>query len=794
MMVERPGHQEHLAPRLFKRALPWAGALAALAAIFVCGSFAAGRPFTVAPPPAWVEQVALPAGDAADATTKAAYLLLDHQVRVSGTTVERYERRAKKVFTAAALSDAAQVEIEFEPSYQQLTIHYVRIERGGQTINALRPNDIKIINQEDELDQQLFNGRRSALIVLDDVRQNDVIDYAYTITGNNPVLAGRYADTYLLGDVLPAARLRWRLLYPAQRNIGYKIRGVELAPAVRQLGAETECLWQRDNVAAYEYEDAAPSWYEPLPSVQLSEFATWGEVVAWALPLYKVKDAPSAALSRQIEQWRKELASNEERLLAALRFVQDDVRYMGIEMGSYSHMPNQPAVVFGRRFGDCKDKSLLLATILNGLGIDAAPALTNTDAQHTVADYQPSPYAFNHVIVRAALDGRTYWLDPTITMQRGSLAAHYNPNYKRALVIRDGVGDLDNIPVPSFNQPTTAINEVYMVIPRSQEALLTVTTTYRATDADAMRYRLARTSLAELGRLYLNYYANADANIEQMSPPQVNDDQQANRIVVTEHYRIPDFLGNDRQLGAYRIDEEFGKPSIARRATPLAVSHPVNIAQTIEVNSPQMFDIAGDSRVINDGFIRYEFRIQAQGSTLRLNYAYQSLADYVPAAEVAKHLGVMERVRNTLGYTIGTDASTRTMAGSARRTKLGWIDLMIGLFGVGFIIGLVFYLRRNRGQLRDSARRRQEFQAKLRVDAGGAPEVAIPLAHESELSAHVGSLRCACGEIYYKPGAALSQQGLTYDGRRLLLVQLLCERCRQPRDIYYAPPLAQGRG
>ncbi|HEY9231681.1 MAG TPA: DUF3857 domain-containing protein, partial [Blastocatellia bacterium] len=714
--------------------------MAMLVAIFIFASHAAAanRSFTIAPPPSWVEQVALPAGDADDAATKAAYLLLDHQVHVSGGAVERYERRAKKVFTAAALSDAAQIELEFEPSYQQLTIHHVRIQRGRQAIDALKPGDIKIINQEDELDQQLYNGRRSALIVLDDVRQGDVIDYAYTITGSNPVLAGRYADTYVLADGLPAARLRWRLLYPAQRKIGYKTRGVELTPAIRQLGSETECQWQRDRVAAAEYEDAAPSWYEPLPSVQLSEFATWGEVVAWALPLYKVKDAPSAALSRQIEQWRTQLASDEERLLAALCFVQDDVRYTGIEMGPYSHMPNQPSVVFGRRFGDCKDKSLLLATILSALGIEAAPALTNTDAQHTIAEYQPSPYAFNHVIVRAVLDGRTYWLDPTITLQRGSLKARYNPGYKRALVIRDGSGDLDDIPPPADDEPTTFIKEVYTVVPHQPWALLTVTTTYRATDADAMRYRLARTSLAELGRFYLNYYAGTDVNIEQLSPPQADDDQHANQVVITEHYRIPDFLSHDRQLGAYRIDEEFGKPSIARRAAPLAVSHPVNIVQSIEVDAAEPFDIASDSRVISDGFIRYEFRVQAQGGTLRLTYSYKSLADHVPASEVARHLGVMESVRNTLGYTIGTNASTWTMASSPRRSKIAWVDLLIGLFGVGFILGLVFYLRRNRRvpSLR-SSERHKEFKAKLRVDAGGSPEVAIPLAHEGELLTQV---------------------------------------------------------
>ncbi|MFL6276957.1 MAG: DUF3857 domain-containing transglutaminase family protein [Blastocatellia bacterium] len=791
----RPLHHRAIAQATWllpwRRALQWAGGLAALVAVFALGvhGSAASHSFTITSPPSWVETLALTADDAKDSSTKAAYLLLDHQIHVSAGTVERYERRAKKVFTAAALADAAQIAIEFEPSYQKLAIHHVRIQRGAQVIDALKPGEIKVIQQEDELDQQLYNGRLSALIVLNDVRQGDIIDYAYTITGSNPVLAGRYADSYVLADTLPVARLRWRLLYPTQRKIDYKIRGVELTTAIRQLGAETECQWQRDTVAAAQYEDDAPSWYEPLPTVQLSEFATWGDVVSWALPLYQLKGAPNAALTRQIEQWRTRLATGEERMRAALQFVQDDVRYTGIEMGPYSHLPNQPAVVFTRRFGDCKDKSLLLVTILNAFGIDAAPALTNTEAQHAIAEYQPSPYAFNHVIVRAVLEGRTYWLDPTITLQRGSLSARYNPEYKRALVIRDGNGELDEIPPPTPAEPTTVVKEVYTLEANRQSALLEVATTYRAADADSMRYRLARTAIAEIGRLYLNYYADSDPNIEQLALPHADDDQEANVMVITEHYRIPDFWSNSkRQFGAHRIYEEMTKPNIARRTAPLSISHPVNISQSIEVHFVEPLTVPKDSTSINDGFIHYEFHAAMSGNTLKLDYAYQSLADEVPAAQVAKHLAVVEKVQNTLGYSI-TPASDSMDSTSA----------VVGLAVLGLVFGpfIVFGTVKGVKRLR-AGKRRQEFKDKSRdktlAAPGGSPEVAIPLAHESELSVQVGALRCNCGESYYKPGTPLYQQGLTFDGRRLLLVQLQCERCRQPRDMYYAPPLTRAQG
>ena len=48
----------------------------------------------------------------------------------------------------------------------------------------------------------------------------------------------------------------------------------------------------------------------------------------------------------------------------AVNFVQNEIRYMGIETGKYSHKANSPEKVFKQRYGDCKDKSLLLASIL----------------------------------------------------------------------------------------------------------------------------------------------------------------------------------------------------------------------------------------------------------------------------------------------------------------------------------------------------------------------------------------------------------------------------------------------
>jgi len=47
--------------------------------------------------------------------------------------------------------------------------------------------------------------------------------------------------------------------------------------------------------------------------------------------------------------------------------LQQTIRYMGVEVGVGSHTPTHPNAVLTRRFGDCKDKALLVLNMLDAL-------------------------------------------------------------------------------------------------------------------------------------------------------------------------------------------------------------------------------------------------------------------------------------------------------------------------------------------------------------------------------------------------------------------------------------------
>ena len=109
------------------------------------------------------------------------------------------------------------------------------------------------------------------------------------------------------------------------------------------------------------------------------------------------------------------------------------MRYLGLEIGVNTHQPHTPAEVYEQLFVDCKDKALLLATILRQENIPAYVALVNTDKRAQLAEMAPSAVAFNHVIVAIERGSGYLYVDPTISSQKGALLNSFIPAYGYAI-------------------------------------------------------------------------------------------------------------------------------------------------------------------------------------------------------------------------------------------------------------------------------------------------------------------------------------------------------------------------
>jgi transglutaminase-like putative cysteine protease len=418
-----------------------------------------------------------------------------------------------------------------------------------------------------------------------------------------------------------------------------------------------EFTWNVRKAPGWRNEPPLPIWYQPFPWVQLSEFQKWSDVNQLALGLFTNTAPISPELTRKINEWKR-LPGREAQVLAALRFVQDEVRYLGIESGASGYKPAAPSTVFARRFGDCKDKSLLLATILRALGIEAWPTLVNTRLRQTVLDLHPSATVFDHAVVEVNLDGRSYWLDATANYQRGPLAARSWPNYGYGLVVRPGATALTAI-APSPALPRTTVTQYIRLGGLDQESELKVVTVAEGRDAEQLRELYATTTRDEIERWNLNYYARFYPDIAQTGPLIYADDEQQNKIEVDEFYSVrkiwsrpPDQTLCHSRVYPENVETAMNPPAISLRTMPLGVRYPEHQIFRAEVIVPALAVIKPDDQTIENPAFYFHRAVTLAEGRLFLEYEYRSLADVVLPEAVPTYVRQLDSAANLMGYTI----------------------------------------------------------------------------------------------------------------------------------------------
>lgn len=614
--------------------------------------------FWVGPEPAFVEQQSIP--EAWDAKAPGndgvpwRFWLFEQQVDRRARRDHRYVDYVYEARDATLLGDAGRFQITFNPGYQKLVIHRVDLRRDGRWTDRLAPERISLARREEDFEKDMADGNVTALLVLQDVRVHDVVRIRYSVIGSNPVLAGQLFEGHVFAWGSPVLRSRLRVLY--DRGTTPRVGRENGAPeaSIRETAEATEVLLESTRNGPRVDEGAYPAWYQPNPVARVSPAREWSDVVAWALPLYpRVDTALPADLEQKIASWKS--LSEEGRLTAALRTVQDQVRYFGVEMGDSTHRPAAPADTWSRRFGDCKDKAYLLATVLERLGIAAVPALVSNDRGKGVAEFPPAASVFDHVIVRVRLGTEVVWVDPTQTSEGGSPRASDLRQLGVALPVAAGTRGLETIAPPADATGAIEIRERIEPAADGGTAKLMIETVYRGWQAHARRRSFAGARPEEVSRRYADYYRRRYGDLDVSAQADIRDDREANVLTVKEAYQLKSPFEEDGrirvlELYADALQAPAQLPESIKRVGPLHVGLPSHYRHEVEVQLPERWtSTLGDehSEVSSDAFA-YERTVTVKARIVHVSHDLRTLAGEVPAAQVNTHLQQLRQVRDSL--------------------------------------------------------------------------------------------------------------------------------------------------
>lgn len=607
----------------------------------------------IGPPPAFVQSLTV---EESPALPKAAgeggvnWLLWDDQVSVADQA--RYHRQVIEITSVAGLESSSELSVEFDPEYQTLIAHHLRILRGGQTVENLGRIQPSLMQRENQWDRRMLDGRLTALYVLQDVRLGDRIDWSYTLQGNNPVFQGKMSGWQYLARSSPAQHRHVRLVAPENHPLTIKRQGGAAAYKSLEKNGQVEFVWDLRQVPAVLFENGAPTWHSFYPRIEWSEYGSWNEVVKWAKTIYRQPEHLSREMRERIANLRK--LEPEDRVRESLRFVQDSVRYLGMEMGASSHAPRHPDSVLVRRFGDCKEKALLFCTLLSRTGMQAEPVLVNTEAGPTLNKMNPAPTAFDHVIARVKLEGRYVYFDPTITGQRGLPSRSDAPPYQGGLPIADDVyGPIDFLP-----DGHSGIQVEYDVtIPDWKKGTrMNITTVYSGQEADRVRREWGANSYAELEKSYRQFNGRMYGGLRNLDSVRYSEDLLTGAVTTRESYAIDslcDLNGNTGQrecsFAPLELSGLLTVPELEARNSPYALDWPKKIRATMHLHLPEdMGKLYANGRAaLPEAIITWEETGKNRDHTLA--YTFESLGDHVPQEGYADYVRALKSASQEFG-------------------------------------------------------------------------------------------------------------------------------------------------
>jgi len=613
----------------------------------------AAQKFTKAQAPLWITAVAMPAVKAS--TEPYSTRLADTQFRWDSNGESLYVHYALTANNTGGLPQLGQLTFEFKPEYQSFQLHALKVWRAGVGIDKLNSAKIRFLERELGLEQSVYNGTATVAVLVDDIRVGDTVEYAYSVIGSNPVFKGIAAEEAGWEYGSPVTLRRVSIQYPVNRSMQYRFVGnnkstLSVKPAESVKEGFRELIFQTTDVAPVRFEDNYPTGFQPYTWLQFSEYRNWNQVAMWASDLFDTSLPSSGEFKTKVAELQR-ITDLNKRAAAALTYVQTEIRYTSLSLGESSHRPAAPDEVLMRRFGDCKDKTLLLVSLYKAIGLDATPVILGVKSFNGLDEWLPSPAAFDHAIVRLDIKGKVFWVDPT-AIQGGTniqTIGHLHDD-KDVLVAKPTTDKLLRI------GPTKAdsyiVNERVRMQSMDGLAILTKSQILSGASAEQVRWSVSQISKDQLEKDLLNEIQHDYGETQGANVVSVSDDREKNILTVTSTVTLKKYAEKTEGGWILRhkpkyIGSMLSIPQTPQRTTPLALQFPVKASFVHEVELPNNVAIKDKDSInsVHDTYFTVTQTVSKKGGTVSATYEYESFANAVPVSQVSGYVDDLRKAQ-----------------------------------------------------------------------------------------------------------------------------------------------------
>jgi tetratricopeptide (TPR) repeat protein/transglutaminase-like putative cysteine protease len=597
-------------------------------------------------PEAWVVPVASPTPPEADDNSAFTTLLDNEQAMLGKGRRKFFFESIYRINSPQGLDDG-NIKITWDPTTDAVTVHKLLIRRGGQVIDVLKSGQtFTTIRRETNLEAGMLDGELTATLLPEGLQVGDIVELSETYDHADPVTKDSAEVQLATFNDNPIGRGFAKLNWPSSLPVTFSAEGGLATPKVTTKDGISSIQYDMKDIEPLVLPSSAPGRFRDVRALNASTFANWGEIASLMKPYYDSAAALPATgpLRDEVEKIKRLGGTNKQRVEAALKLVQNNVRYVALNMGTGGYVPANAETTWSRRFGDCKAKTALLLGILHELHVEAEPVLAHTDGNDGLDRRQPQLGWFNHVLVRAHLDGKAYWLDGTRNGDT-SIDRLETPAFDWGLPVTTKAALVRMVPDPLREPNSETLLDIDAHDGIHLPAPITITYVFRGDTGRQVNIRYNEQAPSQRDRYLRDFFKkNTDdwkSSFVSIEPQTVKAAYDANtgetRFTMTGKAKLDWTESNFYvHFSTLAYKPAFERTEGVNRDAPIAMDYPGYYKWTETVHLPKAFIDAGikapDIDTIAVG-VQYHRHASMSGDAFTVETSERSIVPEVPYAE-----------------------------------------------------------------------------------------------------------------------------------------------------------------
>jgi len=403
-------------------------------------------------------------------------------------------------------------------------------------------------------------------------------------------------------------------------------------------------------------------------------FSDWKDMGLWYECLSSECRRPDETVRTRANELVSGLGDLKSRIEKLAFFVQQEIRYVSIQIGIGGYQPHRASEILANRYGDCKDKATLLAALLEAMNIDSCYLIVNTLPKVVRENSPVSLFCFNHVVLAIKLPdeklyensgavvevpgvGRLLVFDPTMPHTTIGYLPFYLQNNCGLLVAGE------NSRLISF---PGSFSENPQLLRRGQFALSTdgtltgeVCETMSGMQAELHRLKLRDVSERERRKEMEKFLAGSVGSFVLEKYEYLNLNHPDKNLELRYSFRANNYLNRTGNVFSFRpnvlalLENYDILKQKDERKHPVLMAGTVTSLDELEIILPEGYtvEVLPPPVELSNGFAECRSYLELEGGVLKLTRQFVIKGDYLPperfkeAVEVFRLVSGEERRR-----------------------------------------------------------------------------------------------------------------------------------------------------